>query len=298
MAPVRLQAAGDLQQHLRDQYKDKIFVLRGFPQSADLRYDSGGMPATGAANSGDWTVAGFVRIESLDLSHHRLTIHAERLHLGVAPGMGFQLIQFSVDKKGKDAKKLRIEVAIDPEVTSPENADAALARVFLTAQDRFAELVPDYWKPCVRAASTGRAAKDLVDCHFSPEFAAIPGVVYRSEENPELKEPDSDSTAVYGEIVRDLRPRDGITQPKIAMQGYASFSEEARQAKYGGNVTLSIIVDKTGQPSRIRIIRPTGMGLDRRAVETVAKWQFNPGIKDGQPVAMGPIPVQVDFHLY
>jgi protein TonB len=57
-------------------------------------------------------------------------------------------------------------------------------------------------------------------------------------------------------------------------------------------------VDKTGRPRSIRISRPIGMGLDQKAVEAVSKWQFEPALKDGEPVAMGPIQVQVNFHLY
>jgi TonB family protein len=296
LAPEQLLAGSELEQHLRDQYKNKVFVLRDFPQGARLTYDSEGK-LIDSADPGDWTVAGFVRVTGVDLSGQRLTIKAERLYLGVAPGMGFQLIQLGEDNKEKDAKRLRIEVAIDPEVTSPGNADAALARIFLTSQDRFADLVPDYWKPCVRAASTGKAAKGLVDCRFAPKFTTIPGVVPPPDEKSNAPEAD-DSEGLSGEIVHELRRENGITPPTPISQPNPPFSEEARLAKYHGTVTLSVIVDKTGQPRSIRIMRPTGMSLDRQAVVAVATWRLNPGTKDGQPVAMGPIPIQVDFHLY
>ena len=117
IAPVRVPASTDLES-LRDQYKGKIFVLRSFYQGTRLTYGSAGMPA-GSANPGDWTVDGFVRVTGLDLSDQRLTIKAERLYLGVAGGMGFQLTQLDTKTKEdkrccKDAKKLRIEVAVDP----------------------------------------------------------------------------------------------------------------------------------------------------------------------------------------
>lgn len=297
IASIPLQAGSEIEQHLRDEYKDKVFVIRDFPQGAQLSYDSEGKSLS-PADPGDWTVAGFVRVTGVDVSGQRITIKAERLYLGVAGGMGFQLAQLNIkdDKKGKDARKLRIEVAVDPSSITDEKADAVLSKVFLTSEDRFADVVPDYWKPCVRAASTGREAKGLVDCRFAPEFAAVPGVVYRAEEN--AQEQDKDEPFLHGEVLHELRRGSGITPPKAISQQNPPFSEEARVAKYQGIVTLDLIVDKTGQPRRIRIMRPVGMGLDRLAAEAVAKWRFNPAMKDDQAVAIGPMAVEVSFHLY
>jgi TonB family protein len=294
IAPLRLQAASDLES-LRAQYKDKIFVLRGFSQGTRLTFDAAGSLVSGPANPGDWTVAGFVQVRGLDESDRRLTIKAERLYLGVAGGMGFQLAQLESkdDKKGKDAKKIRIEVAIDP---VGDTAEAALSKIFLTADDRLAELVPEYWKRCVRAASTGKTVKGLTDCRFSPEFDAIPGVVFRPEENRGPEAADSYATALYGEIVPSADR--SITRPKIVHQLNPEFSEEARSTKYQGSITLAITVDKTGRAQSIRIMRPIGMGLDQKAVEAVSTWQFEPALRGGEPIAMGPIMVEVDFHLY
>ena len=296
IAPVRVHASTDLE-ILRDQYKGKIFVLRSFYQGARLTYGTAGMPV-GSVNPGDWTVDGFVRVTGLDLSDQRLTIKAERLYLGVAGGMGFQLTQLDTKTKAdkrccKDAKKLRIDVAVDP---GGDTAEAALSKVFLTTEDRFAELVPDYWKPCVRAAATGRTAKSLPDCRFSPEFDAIPGVVSRPEENRGPEKADSGATAVDGEIVPGTNR--SVTPAKVVHQPNPEFSEQARSTKYEGTITLALVVDKTGRPRSIRISRPIGMGLDQKAVEAVSNWEFEPARKDGEPVAMGPIQVQVNFHLY
>jgi periplasmic protein TonB len=60
---------------------------------------------------------------------------------------------------------------------------------------------------------------------------------------------------------------------------------------------MSLIVDKTGQPRNIYIVRPLGLGLDQKAVETISTWQFDPARKDGEPVDVE-IAVEVDFHLY
>jgi TonB family protein len=40
-----------------------------------------------------------------------------------------------------------------------------------------------------------------------------------------------------------------------------------------------------------------GAGLDRKAVEAVSSWRFDPAKKDGEPVEVE-IAIEVDFHLY
>ncbi len=62
-------------------------------------------------------------------------------------------------------------------------------------------------------------------------------------------------------------------------------------------MVVSLILDKTGQPRNIRIVRPLGLGLDQNAVEDISMWRFDPAKKDGEPVNVE-IAVEVDFHLY
>jgi protein TonB len=51
-------------------------------------------------------------------------------------------------------------------------------------------------------------------------------------------------------------------------------------------------VDANGHPTHIRVIRNLGLGLDEMAIETVEKWVFRPGEKDGAPV-----PVQATIEM-
>jgi hypothetical protein len=75
--PLRLYAADELEQHLQDKYDDKTLVVRNFYRGERLGYDFAGT-STGSAIPGDWTVNGFVRVTSLSLSGHRLTIQLFR----------------------------------------------------------------------------------------------------------------------------------------------------------------------------------------------------------------------------
>ena len=70
--------ADELQQHLRDQYQGKTFLLRGFYAGDKLHYDAAGA-LVGSATPGDWTTDGVVFLNNIHISGSRLTIKARRL---------------------------------------------------------------------------------------------------------------------------------------------------------------------------------------------------------------------------
>jgi TonB family protein len=287
LVPFHVQAGSELEQRLRGQYDHKTLVLRNFYHGGRLSYDSAGSPANASAASGEWTMDGFVRVKSLDLSGQHLTIKADRLPV-VNGGRSFQV-------NNEKENSLRIEVKFDPGAITGDKVDTALSRIFLTTQDRLANVVPDYWKPCVLAASTGQGGKQYHACSFPPGFSAIPGVVYSSQETPKSGEASSGESNISEGTM--FRPGKGVSPPRVLSQAAPEFSEPARRAKYRGTVVLSLVVDKMGQVRNIRILSPVGFGLDQKAVEAVSKWKFDPGRKDGEPVAVL-IAVEVDFHLY
>lgn len=74
------------------------------------------------------------------------------------------------------------------------------------------------------------------------------------------------------------------------------YSEEARKAKYSGTVSLIIIVDASGNVTDAQVIKPAGLGLDEKAVETVKTWKFNPAMRNGVPVRVR-CSVEVSFRI-
>lgn len=89
----------------------------------------------------------------------------------------------------------------------------------------------------------------------------------------------------------------GVTAPKPIFDPEPEYSEEARKAKYQGTVVLSLVVGPDGIPRDISVNRSVGLGLDEKAIEAVKTWRFDPGKKDGRPVAVY-ANVEVNFHLY
>ena len=58
-----------------------------------------------------------------------------------------------------------------------------------------------------------------------------------------------------------------------------------------------MVVDEQGKPENLRVTHSCGEDLDKKAVDAVSKWRFQPAMKEGSPVAVK-IVVKVDFQLY
>jgi TonB family protein len=85
--------------------------------------------------------------------------------------------------------------------------------------------------------------------------------------------------------------------PKLIYSIAPAFTEEARAAKFSGNVQVYLVVDESGLPTRVRVVRPIGMGLDEKAVEAVSQYKFKPAMKNGKPVAVG-VYIDVNFQTF
>lgn len=89
-----------------------------------------------------------------------------------------------------------------------------------------------------------------------------------------------------------------VSEPVCAFCPRPEYSDEARNAKFQGQVMLSVVVLPNGQAGRIEIINSPGLGLDQKAIEAVRGWRFKPAIgRDGKPVA-ATVAIEVLFQLF
>jgi protein TonB len=88
----------------------------------------------------------------------------------------------------------------------------------------------------------------------------------------------------------------GVSMPVVLYKPDPEFSEEARKAKFSGNVLVYLYIEPDGTPSHVRVVRGVGMGLDEKALEAVRKYRFKPAMKDGKPVRAD-LYVEVNFQI-
>jgi protein TonB len=88
-----------------------------------------------------------------------------------------------------------------------------------------------------------------------------------------------------------------VTAPIPIYKPEPPYSEEARKAKYQGTVVLWIVVDATGNVTDARVVKPLGLGLDEKALDTVRTWKFKPALRNGTPVPVR-VMVEVSFRLF
>lgn len=88
-----------------------------------------------------------------------------------------------------------------------------------------------------------------------------------------------------------------VRAPVLVYQVEPEFSEEARKAKFSGNVQVYLWVDEQGNPSHIKVVRGVGMGLDEKAVEAVRQYKFKPAMQNGKPVKVD-LYIEVNFQIF
>jgi TonB family protein len=90
----------------------------------------------------------------------------------------------------------------------------------------------------------------------------------------------------------------GTTYPACIYCPTAQFSDAAVKGKVQGTVYLSVVIDTTGHPASISVMRPLPCGLNTKAIEAVQGWRLKPATdSDGKPVAVRTT-IEITFHLY
>lgn len=90
----------------------------------------------------------------------------------------------------------------------------------------------------------------------------------------------------------------GITMPKVISEVKPQYTPEAMQARIEGTVILTAVVRTDGRTGDIAITKSldTEYGLDEQAVAAIRGWRFEPGRKDGKPVAVR-VTIELSFTL-
>ena len=88
-----------------------------------------------------------------------------------------------------------------------------------------------------------------------------------------------------------------VTLPTCVYCPEPQYTDEAREAKLQGRVTLRVLVGTDGRASQIQVVQGIGMGLDDRAVQSVRSWKFTPAHDGARRAVPSRITIEIIFRL-
>ena len=94
------------------------------------------------------------------------------------------------------------------------------------------------------------------------------------------------------------KPGNGVSLPRDITRVKADYTNEARDQRIEGTVVMDIVVRADGSVGEVKVTRSLDSvyGLDANAVKATKQWRFEPGKKDGKPVAVA-VSVEMTFAL-
>jgi TonB family protein len=108
--------------------------------------------------------------------------------------------------------------------------------------------------------------------------------------------PIEEAAARAQQVVDSKEP--GVTMPRVVSEVKPEYTPEAMRARIQGTVLMTALVRTDGRTDNIEVTRSldTEYGLNERAVAALSQWRFEPGQKDGKPVAVR-VTVEMRFTL-
>ena len=86
-------------------------------------------------------------------------------------------------------------------------------------------------------------------------------------------------------------------QPASANPAEKDTGTKSKNKKAQGTVVLAVVIGTEGTVQRVHITRSVSPELDKKAVEEVTRWTFDPARKKGLPVPVEMM-IEVNFTLY
>jgi len=151
--------------------------------------------------------------------------------------------------------------------------------------------VLDLWEqpasPETALARRGLAAIAQQRGELPRDLQALPEVRFTTLEGAEATAPPASQAYSVG---------GRVTTPSVLVKVEPQYSREARLVKFQGTVLVQATIQADGSVGDVRVQRSLGLGLDVKAVEAVRQWRFQPGTKDGAPVAVR-AQIEINFRL-
>jgi protein TonB len=106
------------------------------------------------------------------------------------------------------------------------------------------------------------------------------------------------ASSVYAQDTTVYTPGDGVTLPQVVKQVSAHYTSEAMRQMIEGEVVLEVVVKPDGDVGDVKVKQSLDAvyGLDEEALKAMKQWQFKPGTKNGEAVAVR-VDVKMRFTL-
>ncbi len=175
-------------------------------------------------------------------------------------GLDFQDGQPKAEDRG--AGNLKVTIAWDSQ--HPQDLHAALEKVFSVAIDQaLIDAAPECWRPYLKGEA-GLPAQFLRAANGTPA---------------------------------PRTPGGAVTSPRLLFAPDPNPPRGALGTKFTGTAVIGLIVDASGTPREVHVVRPLGMGFDEAAVEAVEQYRFAPAQYEGKPVPVQ-INIEVNFRIW
>jgi TonB family protein len=89
---------------------------------------------------------------------------------------------------------------------------------------------------------------------------------------------------------------DGVSLPRVTKQVYVHYTSRTMREKVQGTIKLKCVVSSEGTTRNVEIVSRLDEELDDNAVAALKQWKFEPGQREGKPVAVR-ITVDMTFTL-
>jgi TonB family protein len=86
----------------------------------------------------------------------------------------------------------------------------------------------------------------------------------------------------------------GVSSPRLTKQVYAHYTSRAMREKVHGTIKLKCVVSSDGTTRNVELVSRLHEELDDKAVAALKQWEFEPGQREGKPVA---VRITVDMHF-
>ena len=91
------------------------------------------------------------------------------------------------------------------------------------------------------------------------------------------------SDAPPAPTVRSAQSTSSPIPAEILSKPTPVYTQEARNLRIQGEVLLEVVLEASGSPHVVRLLRGLGHGLDDNAVKAAEQIRFKPALKNGQP---------------